>query len=173
MNISQKSVKKDNFLEIWQAYGVFFKDIFAFTIISSQVFLKEEMFHTNFVKNHENHSLFNFFEKNWRICNNVNILQRETSHGSKYNMAHAHCMPDKKGYKHTIGILNKNSFLASITIRWKNLSFSFISKLSILLRNLLEISTKNPLEPDRVKSWSNPPPSNKCSSEPGSELWMN
>jgi len=50
-------------------------------------------------KNYESHSLFNFSKKNWRICSNVNMLQKETSHWSKYNTAHAHCMPDKKGYK--------------------------------------------------------------------------
>lgn len=72
----------------------------CFIVISIQVFLKEEIFHTNFVQKIMKviHCLI-FRKKNWRICSNVNMLQKETSHWSKYNTAHAHCMPDKKGYK--------------------------------------------------------------------------
>jgi len=47
-----------------------------------------------------------------------NIVEPERSHD---NMAHAHCMPDTLGYKHTLKIRNTYTFSTKTMVTQKHL----------------------------------------------------
>jgi len=73
--------------------------------------------------NRNPHFIFNkiFFRKSWRLWDNVAKYCR-TGQATDVNMAHAHFMPDTKGYKHTLRICNTYCFSTATLVTRKRLN---------------------------------------------------
>ena len=69
------------------------------------------MFQTKAVEKIKTHILCSvtFFRKSCRLSDNVEKYGKAIQ-ATDDSMAHAHCMPDTKGYKHTLSICNTSCF---------------------------------------------------------------
>ena len=104
-----------------------------------QFFLEWEMFQTKSCTENHNTFYFNnlfFKKKSCRLWDNV---EKYCTAGqvTDNNMVHAHCMPDTKGYKHTLGIHNTYYFSIAAMDARKPLSVTlYVHCLSIIWHTL-------------------------------------
>jgi len=78
-----------------------------------QFLLKWGMFHTKVVEKLETHILCSVlcFRKSSRSCDYVRKYCTETT---DENTAHAHCMLDIQGYRHTVRVCNTHCFSTAV-----------------------------------------------------------
>ena len=121
--------KDSDFTKIWREYRVLYmKTNIHFWSYLAQFFLEWEMFQTKVVQKIRTHIsdwITFFFRKSCCLWDNVEKYCR-AGQATDDSIAHAHCMLDTKGYKHTLRICNNYCFPTAILV-------TFIRTLRVLL----------------------------------------
>jgi hypothetical protein len=95
-------------IRIWQEWRVLYmKTNINFWSYLAQLFVEREIFRTKVLEKFKTHILYavTLFRISCRSCDNVENYSR-AGQSTSNNMAQAHCMLDKQGYNHTLGVCN-------------------------------------------------------------------
>jgi hypothetical protein len=118
IRVQKKSVQKFKFLQYWtRMTGTLHADRYTFLIISRSVLLRMRNVSDKSCRESQNtHFVFsNFFRKSCRLWDNVEKYGT-AGQGTDGNMAHAHCVLDTRGYRHTLRICNTYCFSSATMI---------------------------------------------------------
>ena len=126
--------------------GTLLEDQYTSFIISHSILFRMRNVSSKFCRENQNTHFIskNFFRKScrlWHYCGK--IWYSQTDHGWQYGTAHAHCMLDNYGYRHTLRICNTYCFTTATMVKRTGLSvtlyihclscFVWISDLSYLM----------------------------------------